>query len=531
MSPDISERSDADAPGRRRRSPPAGAPRRGRVVVPSLAAGVLLTLTLPPVGLWVCGPLGAAVLWWRLRGLRARTRLLAGLCCGLGLYVPGLFWSLHFNVYGGITLMVAESLALALGALLSPPGRGRTAALPGVMVLTEALRSSWPFGGLPIGSVALGQIGGPAGGAARLGGPLLLVGLVWAAGSGLGAVAVGVAGRRSRPDGSVARGAVAAGAVALGAVIAVAAVGAVAADGGPAVSTLRVAAVQGGGLRGYSKEQVDPATVYHAQLAATDEIRSFDDGRPPSLVLWPEDVVSLDRLLQDDPAKGQLAAVARRLQATLVVGVTETVSSAQYRNEAVAFAPDGRIVGRYEKVHRVPFGEYVPDRGFFSHLANLSAVPLDAIPGKGDGVLDTPAGKLGTMVSYEVFFSDRGRIPTRAGAELLIVPTNTSSYTSSQIPSQEIAASRLQAVSEGRDLVQAAPTGFSAVITNRGVVRVRTDLSRRQVLVADVGLRTGRTLYERLGDPWVLALAAVGAVAGWVLAAPWRRRDRPRPVG
>jgi apolipoprotein N-acyltransferase len=207
-------------------------------------------------------------------------------------------------------------------------------------------------------------------------------------------------------------------------------------------------------------------------------------------------------------------------------------------NEIVAFGPGGRLVARFEKVHRVPFGEYVPDRAFFSHLASLSGVPLDAVPGHGDGVLHTPAGPLGTMVSYEVFFAARGRVATRAGAQLLIVPTNTSSYSNSQVPSQEIAASRLQAIAEGRDLVQAAPTGFSAVIDHRGRVLLRSDLGRRQVLVADISRRTGRTLYERAGDLPVLIAAVLLLLGGWLAArlrpgpddatAEDRRRNRDR---
>jgi apolipoprotein N-acyltransferase len=462
-------------------------------------------------------------------------RLLAGWLAGLGLFVTGLWWALSFNVYGGIILMAVQALALAVACAVSPPGRGRGAALAGAMVLMEALRSIWPFGGLPLGGVALGQAGGPLAGAARLGGPLLLVGLVWVAGSGLG-VLVSSLGRAQlrRPVGSR----LAAGVVALAAVAGVGIWGAAAPDGGGPQATVRVAAVQGGGARGLSKAEVSPASVFTAQLRATDGIAAADRGRPPALIVWPEDAVSLAVPLSRSPTQGTLAGVARQHEATLTVGVTETVSSSSFLNEIVAFGPGGRLVARFEKVHRVPFGEYVPDRAFFSHLASLSGVPLDAVPGHGDGVLHTPAGPLGTMVSYEVFFAARGRVATRAGAQLLIVPTNTSSYSNSQVPSQEIAASRLQAVAEGRDLVQAAPTGFSAVIDHRGRVLLRSDLGRRQVLVADVSRRTGRTLYERAGDLPVLLAAGLLLLGGWLAAlllpgpgdaaAEARRRDRSR---
>lgn len=512
--------------------------RRGRVAIPALAAGVGLALSLPPWGFWILAFPAAGLLWWTLDELRLRTRLLAGFVAGLGLFVIGLWWALEFNVYGGVVLMVAEAFSLALACAAVPPHRGRGAALAGAAVLAEALRSTWPFGGLPLGGVALGQAGGPLAGAARLGGPLLLVGLVWLGGSGLGALATTFRRRRSRTGPASAAGQAQqqpsldrrrwTGAVSLAAVCAVAAWGAVAPDGGGGVATLRVAAVQGGGVRGLRKAQVDPASVLAAQLRATGEIPSAGHGDTPSLIVWPEDSVSLSVPLGGTPTEQTLADTARRWRATLTVGVTETVSATSFRNEIVAFSPRGLVVARFEKVHRVPFGEYVPYRGFFSHLANLSAVPLDAVPGHGDGVLHTPAAPLGTMVSYEVFFAARGRIATRAGAELLIVPTNTSSYATSQVPTQEVAASRLQALSEGRDLVQASPTGFSAIVDNRGQVLARTALGRRQILVRSVRLRTGRTIYERLGDTPVLFLAGALVVAAWAteLATTSRRRAR-----
>jgi apolipoprotein N-acyltransferase len=491
---------------------------RGRVAVPSLVAGLGFALSLPPWGFWVLAFPAAALLWWRLEGLRLRARALAGWMVGVGMFVPGLWWATSFNTYGGAVLMAAEALApcLACAAVPRQP-RGRTVALAGAMVLGEALRDTWPFGGLPIGSLALGQVAGPLGGSARLGGPLLLVGLVCIAGGGLGLLIT--AAGRAVTDRRLLRRALrpaAGGVVAMAVVAAVAAGGAAAPDGGSAVGTLRIAAVQGGGVRGLRQAEVAPSVVYGAQVAATDEIASHDGGRAPQLVLWPEDVVALDGLLDGSGAERDLASTAVRLRATLVAGVTDTVSGARFRNEIVAFSPQGSLVARFEKVHRVPFGEYVPYRGFFEHLADLSAVPLDAIPGHANGVLATPAGHLGALVSYEVFYPSRGRVATRAGAQLLIVPTNTSSYRTSQVPCQELAAARLQAIAEGRDLVQAAPTGFSAVIDNRGTVLARTSLSVRAVIVGDVAMRKGQTLYERAGDIPVLLLAVVLVLGGWL---------------
>ncbi len=535
-------------------SPPAGGRlgagrrRRGSVTLPSVVAGLLMALSLPPWGWWPLAFVGAAVFCWRIDGLRARARLAAGWALGIGMFVPGLWWALSFNVYGGIVLMAAEALAPALGALAVPPRRGRVLALPAAMVLAEWLRDTAPFGGLPMGSVALGQAAGPLAVAARLGGPLLLVGLTWLVGSGLAALAeAAVAARhagdgrrlalreRPRPPGTpqpplrATSRLLAAGAAALLAVVAVVVAAGLSPDGGPDAGTVRVASVQGGGRRGVSQAEVAASTVFAAQLAATAAIPAHDGGHPPTLVVWPEDVVALPGPLAGSPARAVLQATARRLHASMVVGVTEDVGATHFRNEAVALSPSGAVLGHYEKVHRVPFGEYVPDRGFFSHLANLSAVPRDAIPGHGDGILATPAARLGTMISFEVFFSGRGRDPVRHGADLLVVPTNTSSYVTSQVPSQEIAADRLQAIAEGRYLVQAAPTGYSDVVTPNGTVLGRSPLGRRSVVVADVALRHGLTAFARGGSLPVGVAAAAAVAAAWA-ADVGRRRRSARPA-
>jgi apolipoprotein N-acyltransferase len=528
--------------------------RRGSVAGPMLVAGVLGALSMPPWGFWPLGILATALLWWRLEGLRMRGRLLAGWVFGLGLFLPGLWWATSFNVYGGIVLILVEALAPAIGAAVSPNRAGRLLALPGAMVLAEKLRDSWPFGGLPLGSLALGQAAGPLADVARLGGPLLVVGVLWLLGCALGAAVVAVLpvvthrhGSAASPDGHVPRGRLVSAAVGVVAAVGIAAVAAVAPAGGPNLGAVRVAAVQGGGRRGVDQAQVPPSVVFDAQLAATAEIPGFDAGAGPasshgrtapsdrpSLVLWPEDVVSLPGPLAGSPAKAVLAATARRLHASMVVGVTEDVGATRFRNLAVAFGPNGREIGHYEKVHRVPFGEYVPYRSFFSHLANLSAVPRDAIPGHGDGVLHTPVATLGTMISFEVFFPGRGRDPTIHGADLLIVPTNTSSYRTSQVPTQEVAADQLQAISEGRYLVQAAPTGYSDVVTPTGAVLQRSVLGERQVLLATVHLRRGLTLFARAGDGPLLVAAGVCLALGW-LWAWWTARnrrsgDRPAPA-
>jgi apolipoprotein N-acyltransferase len=479
--------------------------RRWRNALASLVAGGAIALSLPPWGWWPLAFGGSALLYRLLRGLGPGNRLLAGWLAGLGCYIPGLWWARSFNWYGAAVLMTVEALSMGIAAMLVPPRRGRLVAYPAAFTLLEALRMTWPFGGLPIGGAFLGQAGGPLLGTARIGGPLLLTALVWLGGAALAELAS----RWSPPRPLTAP--VTAGLV----VLALLALAVAAPDGGPATRWVRVAAVQGGGRRGTTAQEVDATTVYLAELEATATLGRSGSGPRPDLVVWPEDVISLSRPLAGSPEEATMAALARRLSATVLAGITEPAPDRRFRNMVVAWGPDGRVVGTYEKVHRVPFGEYVPDRSFFAHFASLAGVPLTAVPGHGDGLLRTPAGPLGLMVSYEVFFADRGRASVAAGARLLLVPTNTTSYAASQIPAQEVAADRVQAVAEGRTLVQAAPTGYSTFVTPAGAVAQRSVLGRRQVLVGTVALRAGRTLYSLTGDLPVLVVAAVALAAGW----------------
>jgi len=124
-------------------SPPPG---RGRIVMPSVAAGVLLALSLPPWGWWPLGLVGAGLLYWRLAGLSWRTRIWSGWLAGLGCYAIGLFWARAFNWYGAVVLVLVEALFFAAAALATPPRRGRAPAFVGACTLAEAVRMTWPFG-------------------------------------------------------------------------------------------------------------------------------------------------------------------------------------------------------------------------------------------------------------------------------------------------------------------------------------------------------------------------------------------------
>ncbi|MGO9559888.1 MAG: apolipoprotein N-acyltransferase [Acidimicrobiales bacterium] len=500
--------------------------RVARIGLP-LLGGALVGLSLPPFAPWPLGVIGMGIVICSLSGRSWAGRLGAGVLAGLGQFSVALAWAIQFNVAGYIALVIAESVIIGIGLSLTP-GRGamRIPAAAAALTLAEWVRETWPFGGLPLGSATLGQIGGPLQFTARLGGPLLVLFTLALAGGGLGELVVAATTRSAEDRPSYLSS--------VSFIIAAAALAGAGATAGPTISAaararpLRVAIVQGGGKRGLNQLQVPASAVLNAALRETEQIRGN-----PGLILWPEDVVGMGYTpFKGSTVEAVLAGIAREHHATLIAGVTQDVGSTSFLNEIVAIGPNGKLDATFEKVHRVPFGEYVPFRGFFSHLANLNDVSRDAIPGTGSGMVATPAGRFAVLISYEVFFADRGRSGVRAGGQVILVPTNTSSYSNGQAPAQEIAASRLQALELGRYVLQAAPTGYSAVITPSGVVIDRSALSTPDVIDATVPAIRSETPYESLGDLPVLIGALAMLALGWAVAgislpsSPTRRRRR-----
>jgi apolipoprotein N-acyltransferase len=113
------------------------------------------------------------------------------------------------------------------------------------------------------------------------------------------------------------------------------------------------------------------------------------------------------------------------------------------------------------------------------------------------------------------------------------VPTNASSYRDAQVPAQEVAVARLRALETGRWVVQAAPTGYSAIIDQRGRVHARSGLGGPAVLSSTVGLRTGSTVFVAAGPGPVLGLAAVAWLFAIIKPESLSRRfvDEPRSAG
>ncbi|MEM8621111.1 MAG: apolipoprotein N-acyltransferase [Actinomycetota bacterium] len=499
----------------------------------ALGAGALVALSMPPWGWWPLSFVGIAAFGIAQSTVPVcdgvsgrRGRAATGYAFGAGWMFLGMGWMVQLTAPGYLVAGAVFAAYHAVAASIAPSGRWAIVGRPAAHTLVEALRFSFPFGGVPLASLGIAQVAGPFAGIGRVGGTVLVTWFTFQIGFALGALVTAGPGHRASashrrpmlriPDRIVL--------AAVGSAVGVLVLALVVAPRGTATGdTLRVAAVQGGGRQGTSAAEVPWPEVFIAHLEATRELTIDDD---IDLVVWPENTLDVDSFTESpapliivEAAGGTgatlpaiLAAEAARLDAPIAVGITEELNDGQNRTNAqVVVAPDGTIVSRYDKVRRVPFGEYVPLRGVLEFFgAPIERIGRDALPGTDPALLELPDGtELAVAISWEIFFGGRAREGVELGGEAIINPTNGASYTGTIVQTQQVASSRQRAIENGRWVVQAAPTGFTAIIDEGGQVLARTSISERAILIDDIELRTELTWYARLGDaPWIVMAAA-----------------------
>jgi apolipoprotein N-acyltransferase len=426
-------------------------------------------------------------------------------------------WMWELTSPGYVVASAIFALFHAVAAVAAPAGPWSTIGRPFAHTLAEAVRLSWPFGGVPLATLGISQAAGPLAAVVRVGGVVLLTWVVFQAGFGVGVLVRRLAGVTTD---------VRLAAAGLIAVAAVTALSVIAPRGHGTGVFLDVAAVQGGGEQGTRADDVPSAVVTRRHLDAT---RAIEPDEELDLVLWPENVVDVIGFAGSTELSA-IAEEAARLGVPISVGVTEDVPGERDRftNAQVVVTPDGDVPSRYDKVRRVPFGEYVPLRSVLDAVgAPVDQVPNDAVPGTEPAYLDLPDGtRLGVAISWEVFFGGRVRDGVREGAEVVVNPTNGASYSGTILQSQQIASSRLRALETGRWVVQAAPTGFSTFVSSDGDVLDRTAVSERAVIRHDVELRRGQTWYTRAGDAPVIAVMVLGLAVTWWMST----RGAPSPA-
>jgi len=229
------------------------------------------------------------------------------------------------------------------------------------------------------------------------------------------------------------------------------------------------------------------------------------DADSSDLIVWPETAAPF--FFQDVDFKHRVVTnIARMTGAHLLFGNPSYLrreGEFLLRNSAYLISPEGETTGRYDKVHLVPFGEYVPMSSLFSFLDKLVEGVGNFIPGKGFMPLEMDGTRIGVLICYEGIFPEIGRQYREEGASILLNLTNDAWYGRTSAPYQHMTMITFRAVENRLYVARAANTGISAIIDPVGTIVTQTELFKRGVLTGQVACVGGSTFYSRHGDIFV----------------------------
>jgi len=494
----------------------------------ALGLGILSAFAFQPVGLWPLMPLAFAMLCELIRRTNTLPRaLLTGWAFGLGQFTLGLNWiATAFTFQAkmppslGWFAVVLLSLYLAVYPMLAVAlawrfGREKPLALvlvlAGAWAVTEWLRATM-FTGFAWNPVAVTLVDTPLRGIAAGIGTyglsaivVLIGGLIWLA-----------AKREFKPA--------LAGAAAI-------ALAAILFWPRPALTTA----------------DLKPVRVVQPNIGQEDKWREgFGDeaanklamlsGPRPAharLLLWPEAAITEPVTDQRRDPRAQMLATFERMRATMVLGPGDTLvtggiglTSRDGRyltgatNSVFALAPGGRVIGRYDKAHLVPYGEYLPMRPLLSAigLSRLAPGDLDFDDGPGARTLDLPGfGRMGVQVCYEIIFS--GQVADRRNRPDFIFNPSNDAWFGRWGPPQHLAQARLRAAEEGIPIIRATPTGISAVVDADGRLLKTLPWHAAGHIDATIPVARPATLFARLGNLLPLILGFLLMAAGIAIGA------------
>lgn len=255
----------------------------------------------------------------------------------------------------------------------------------------------------------------------------------------------------------------------------------------------------------------DPAyqeETIHTYRTLTLEVRPFH----PELVVWPETATPF--FYQDNHEYAPLVtALAREMGAILIFGspaYQETGGNISYFNRAYLLSPaHPHRPMWYDKVHLVPFGEYVPLKRWLPFVHRLVPAAGDFEAGRAVHPLQGGGLAAGVLICFEAIFPEIARKHVLKGASVLVNLTNDAWFGMTSAPHQHLAMAVFRAAENARPLVRAANTGISAFIDARGRITAKSGLFVQCALKGHVHLQEHKqTLYTRFGDWFAYGLIA-----------------------
>jgi apolipoprotein N-acyltransferase len=253
--------------------------------------------------------------------------------------------------------------------------------------------------------------------------------------------------------------------------------------------------------------------------------------RLPDLMVWPE---SPAPFYTTDPIfREAVSNIARKAQTWVLAGSVGTRNAGQSSqrvtqsyNSAALVNPRGEWVGRYDKMHLVPFGEYVPFKSIFGFAGGLSKEVGDFSPGESRAPLQAGGSSLGVFICYESIFPDEVRQLAANGAQVFVNISNDGWYGDSGAYAQHLKQARMRAVESNRWLLRDTNTGVTASIDPYGRIVASAPRKIRTAVDAPYAVSNVTTFYTRHGD-WFAYLCAIISAGALLARLPFRVRTEP----
>ncbi|TDW28506.1 apolipoprotein N-acyltransferase [Cryobacterium psychrophilum] len=485
-------------------------------------AGAVLDAGYPDQDWWVLAPVGVALMFVSLLGRGPWTGLAVGVVAGLSFWLIHIYWiTLYLGPVPWIALGGLQSIFFAVGLALTavvlrvgprlwPSRLGRLGIVPvivaGLWTAREAISAVWPYGGFAWGRVALSQSEGPF---------ASLVG--WVGMSGLSFLVVLLSALTVQLLRDVRLGRLRHATIAVTAVVLLLLVPAF-----PVVhsGSTRLAAVQGASDAGLFAEYT-PGQILGDHVSATLPLLEED----VDFVVWPENASDIDPL-QYPRAAQTLDYISREMNAPLLAG-TITLSNGTYFNSSLLWEAGQGAVDVYDKVHPVPFAEYMPDRAFWRPFAPalIDLIGRDYGIGTRDNIFDVNGVLAGIAICFDIADDQLIHNMIDDRAEIILGQTNNADFGHTDESVQQLAIARLRAIETGRTVVNISTVGTSAIITPNGETIDQLTTWEPGAMVATVPLSSTITAAMVAGRQIEWLVSGLG-VFGFVLCGFSARRIR-----
>jgi apolipoprotein N-acyltransferase len=252
----------------------------------------------------------------------------------------------------------------------------------------------------------------------------------------------------------------------------------------------------------------------------------------PGLIVWPESPAPF--FIADPRLQQWLVVTAQDRNSYLIVGslgeAPESDGRRQLFNSALIMDPHGNPQGRYDKIHLVPFGEYVPFQNLLFFANKLTREVGDFARGTQRKVFDLNGTHVGVFICYESVFPDEVREFTANGAQVLVNISDDLWYGETSAPGQHLQMSRMRAMENHRWLLLATNNGTTAAIDPFGRVVRQAPRNMRTALVAPYAPQNETTFYSRYGDvfAWIcVVISCLAVFVRWRIGARTMIEARP----